>query len=135
MRILILSIAVLFLFATGCAPSQKEIKRMDQAKTLLREAGVNTDTLKKRDEDLTLTYEITPTNNTSDKVLTDWGAIFGILQWIAMDDVHIVLTINGKPVAKVKADVDNIKKFSSGKMVTNDFLKKVSFSVVTDPIR
>lgn len=134
MRTLILSLAVLFIIASftgSCRPSQQELRMMEQARTLLREAGVDPSTLAKRGEDITITYETTKATGGSDKILEDWGAIFGILQWYSKDDVHIVISIEGKPVAKVKADIDNIKKFSSGEIGREEFLKKVSFSVVS----
>ena len=134
MRIATSFIAALFLLASfsfGCRPSQQDLKTMEQARTLLREAGVDPSTLEKRDEDMTIVYDAAKAAGSSDIMLKDWGAIFGILQWYAKDDVHIIISIENKPVAKVKADIDNIRKFSKGEMTKDQFFLKISFSVIS----
>ena len=129
--LIIVSLIMLASTAFGCRPSQQELKMMEEARGLLREAGVDPSTLEKDGDDMTITYEASKAFDYDEQILADWGAIFGILQWYAMDDVHIVITIDGKPVAKVKADVDNIKKFSKGEMSRENFLNKITVSVVS----
>ena len=128
---LIVSLIILASFASGCRPSQKQLRMMEEARGLLREAGIDPSTLEKYGEDMTITYEASKAFDYDDQILADWGAMFGILQWYAKDDVHIMITIDGKPVAKVKADVDNIRKFSKGEMSREDFLQKITVSVVS----
>jgi len=118
-------------FISSCGPSKEEIKMMAEIKQLLWDRFINPSSLKKDGDDMVITYEVSNAIDYRAQPAAEWGTIFGILQWYAKDDVHIILTIDGKPVAKVKADVDNIRKFSRGKMSREAFFNKITISVIS----
>jgi hypothetical protein len=92
---------------------------------LLWNAGVDPSTLEIDGNDATIELETSEAIDFKDELATKWGRIFGILQGYADDEVIIINTVEGEPVATVAASVEDIQAFVHGGLTREQFLDKI----------
>jgi len=118
-------IGVLFigLLLSRCGGPSGEEK--SEIADLLWTAGVNPTTLEIDGDDATIEIETSDAINFKDELIIKWGRIFGILQGYADNEVVIVNTVEGQPVATVAAKSEDIKAFVHGGLTREEFFDKI----------
>lgn len=87
---------------------------LQEARALLEGNGIDAATLKDGAADWTIIVESSDYADYDAHLVATWGMIFGTLGWYADESVTIINTLDGEPVLRISAGVDDILEMQQG---------------------